>query len=119
MSEAFGRVRSFLWPIYRSEMRMFLPLFLIFFLVGFNYSVLRATKDELDRPAVIAINCNVRSLYPYTWNPPPDDDFLGSIMILIDIFQEPKTVKIVRPNEEEVQWAPLGDFDKNPFNEFS
>lgn len=26
---------------------MFLPLFLIFFLVGFNYSVLRATKDAL------------------------------------------------------------------------
>jgi AAA family ATP:ADP antiporter len=47
MSEKFGRIRAFLWPIYGKEMRMFLPLFLIFFLVGFNYSVLRATKDAL------------------------------------------------------------------------
>ncbi|MFI5334847.1 MAG: Npt1/Npt2 family nucleotide transporter, partial [Chlamydiales bacterium] len=47
MSEKFSKIRAFLWPIYRSEMRMFLPLFLIFFFVGFNYSVLRATKDAL------------------------------------------------------------------------
>jgi len=47
MTEKFGKIRAFLWPIYRSEMRMFLPLFLIFFFVGFNYSILRATKDAL------------------------------------------------------------------------
>lgn len=47
MSETFGKIRSFLWPIYRSELSKFLPVFLIFFLVGFNYSILRATKDAL------------------------------------------------------------------------
>ncbi len=47
MSKEFGRIRSFLWPIYKKETRMFLPLFLIFFFVGFNYSILRATKDAL------------------------------------------------------------------------
>src|SRR5271169_53666 len=47
MSEEFSRFRSYLWPIYRKEMKMFLPLFVIFFLVGFNYSILRATKDAL------------------------------------------------------------------------
>jgi AAA family ATP:ADP antiporter len=47
MSKEFSRIRSFLWPIHREEMRMFFPLFLIFFLVGFNYSILRATKDAL------------------------------------------------------------------------
>lgn len=43
----FGRIRAYLWPIYRHELKKFVPLFLIFFLVGFNYSLLRATKDAL------------------------------------------------------------------------
>lgn len=43
----FGRMRAYLWPIYRHELKKFLPLLLIFFLVGFNYSLLRATKDAL------------------------------------------------------------------------
>ncbi len=47
MSGEFGKLRSYLWPIHRKETRMFLPLLFIFFLVGFNYSILRATKDAL------------------------------------------------------------------------
>ena len=43
----FSRIRAFLWPIYRHEFKKFIPLFLIFFLVGFNYSLLRGTKDTL------------------------------------------------------------------------
>src|SRR3990172_9956811 len=43
----FKRIRAYLWPIYRHELRKFIPLLLIFFLVGFNYSLLRATKDAL------------------------------------------------------------------------
>lgn len=43
----FSRIRSYLWPIYRHESKKFIPLLLIFFLVGFNYSLLRATKDAL------------------------------------------------------------------------
>ncbi|MBY0530268.1 MAG: NTP/NDP exchange transporter [Rhabdochlamydiaceae bacterium] len=43
----FSRLRSFLWPIHRHELKKFVPLLLIFFLVGFNYSLLRATKDAL------------------------------------------------------------------------
>jgi ATP:ADP antiporter, AAA family len=43
----FGRIRAYLWPIYRHELKKFIPLLLIFFLVGFNYSLLRATKDAL------------------------------------------------------------------------
>lgn len=45
--EGFGRLRSILWPINRSELRRFIPMLLIFFLVGFNYSILRSTKDTL------------------------------------------------------------------------
>ncbi len=43
----FGRFRSYLWPIHRHELKKFIPLLLIFFLVGFNYSLLRAIKDAL------------------------------------------------------------------------
>lgn len=42
-----SKLRSFLWPIYGSEHRKFVPMFLIFFLVCFNYNILRATKDSL------------------------------------------------------------------------
>ena len=43
----FSKIRAYLWPIYRNELKKFIPLLLIFFLVGFNYSLLRATKDAL------------------------------------------------------------------------
>lgn len=42
-----GKLRSFLWPIYRNELKTFIPMLVIFFLVGFNYNVLRVTKDAL------------------------------------------------------------------------
>ncbi len=43
----FGRFRSFFWPIHRHEMRKFLPMLAILFLVVFNYSILRNMKDAL------------------------------------------------------------------------
>ena len=43
----FGKVRALFWPIHASEHRKFVPMFLIFFLICFNYSILRATKDSL------------------------------------------------------------------------
>ncbi len=43
----FSRFRAYLWPIHRHELKKFIPMLLIFFLVGFNYSLLRATKDAL------------------------------------------------------------------------
>lgn len=39
--------RSFLWPVHRSEMKKFLPMFIIYFLVSFNYNVLRVYKDTM------------------------------------------------------------------------
>lgn len=41
----FGKVRSFLWPIKRSEIRKFLPISLMMFFSIFIYTVLRNTKD--------------------------------------------------------------------------
>lgn len=46
-NESFSKLRAFLWPVHYSELIKFVPMLLIFFLIGFNYSVLRATKDAL------------------------------------------------------------------------
>lgn len=51
MSEAtkkeFSKLRNFLWPIHRSELKKFVPMLLIFFFMSFNYNILRTTKDTL------------------------------------------------------------------------
>lgn len=44
---AFGKWRSFFWPIHRHELKKFLPMFFIFFLIAFNYNVLRSYKDSI------------------------------------------------------------------------
>src|SRR5690348_6961362 len=46
-SEGFSKLRAFLWPIHASELMKFMHMFLFFFLICFNYSILRATKDAL------------------------------------------------------------------------
>lgn len=43
----FSKWRSFFWPIYTHELRKFLPMLSIFFLISFNYNLLRAAKDTL------------------------------------------------------------------------
>jgi AAA family ATP:ADP antiporter len=43
----FGKIRSFLWPIRGHELKKFIPMFVLFFLVFLNYHLLRITKDSL------------------------------------------------------------------------
>lgn len=43
----FGRWRAFFWPIHRSELKKFIPMFLIFFFIAFNYNILRSYKDTI------------------------------------------------------------------------
>lgn len=43
----FGKLRSLLWPIHMYELKKVLPMFLMFFCISFNYTVLRDTKDTL------------------------------------------------------------------------
>lgn len=45
--QAFGKFRSFIWPIHRYELRKFLPMLFIMFLVCFNYSIVRNMKDTV------------------------------------------------------------------------
>jgi len=43
----FGKFRSFFWPVHRNELKLFVPMLVIYFLITFNYSILRAAKDSL------------------------------------------------------------------------
>lgn len=43
----FGKWRSFLWPIHNFELKKLLPMLFLFFLILFNYTILRDTKDTL------------------------------------------------------------------------
>lgn len=43
----FGKWRTFLWPIHRYELKKLIPMLLIFFLISFDYNVLRMMKDTL------------------------------------------------------------------------
>ncbi|MCC5832558.1 MAG: NTP/NDP exchange transporter [Chlamydiales bacterium] len=43
----FSRLRAYLWPIHRFELRKFLPLLVMAFFIGFNYNILRNMKDAL------------------------------------------------------------------------
>ncbi len=43
----FSRWRSFIWPVHHFELKKLLPMLLIFFLVSFDYNILRTLKDTL------------------------------------------------------------------------
>lgn len=43
----FGKIRSFLWPIYRHEVKKIVPMMLMLFFICFNYSILRNVKDAV------------------------------------------------------------------------
>jgi AAA family ATP:ADP antiporter len=43
----FGKWRLFFWPIHSFELKKFLPMLGIFFLIAFNYNALRSYKDTI------------------------------------------------------------------------
>lgn len=43
----FSRWRNALWPVHRFELRKLVPMLLIFFLIFFDYNILRIMKDTL------------------------------------------------------------------------
>ncbi len=45
--QSFSKWRSYLWPIHGFELKKVLPMFLMFFFISFNYTILRDTKDTL------------------------------------------------------------------------
>ncbi|MGD0664111.1 MAG: Npt1/Npt2 family nucleotide transporter [Rhabdochlamydiaceae bacterium] len=46
-TKPFGTLRALLWPVYREEYPKFIPMFLISFLICFNYYLLRIAKDAV------------------------------------------------------------------------
>lgn len=45
--QEFGKLRTFFWPVHSHELKKLLPMFLMFFCISFNYTILRDTKDTL------------------------------------------------------------------------
>jgi ATP:ADP antiporter, AAA family len=45
--KSFGTIRALLWPVRRGEYKKFIPMFLIAFLVCFNYYFLKIAKDSV------------------------------------------------------------------------
>lgn len=43
----FGKWRSRLWPVHNFELKKLLPMFFMFFLISFNYTILRDSKDAI------------------------------------------------------------------------
>lgn len=43
----FGRWQTYLWPVHNHELKKLIPLLLIFFLISFDYNILRTMKDTL------------------------------------------------------------------------
>ena len=43
----FSRWRNALWPVHRYELKKLIPMLLIFFLISFDYNLLRIMKDTL------------------------------------------------------------------------
>lgn len=43
----FGKFRSFIWPIHRSENKKFIPMLIMLSLICFNYNILRGIKDTM------------------------------------------------------------------------
>jgi AAA family ATP:ADP antiporter len=46
-TKQFGKWRAFFWPVHGYELKKLLPMFLMFFFISFNYTILRDTKDTL------------------------------------------------------------------------
>lgn len=46
-SQKFGRFRSLFCPVHKSELKLFLPLLLIFFFICLTYNILRTIKDPI------------------------------------------------------------------------
>ncbi|WP_316355933.1 Npt1/Npt2 family nucleotide transporter [Candidatus Neptunichlamydia sp. REUL1] len=60
-SEEFSRWRLYLWPIHRWEIKKFVPLLILYALICFNYSLLKAAKDAL----VITANSSGAAVIPF------------------------------------------------------
>jgi len=60
-----GRLQTLIWPIHGSEHKKFIPILVLFFLISFNYNLLRAVKDSF---VVTASSCGAETIpFIKTW----------------------------------------------------
>ena len=45
--QSFGKIRNFLWPVYRHEYKKLFPMLALFFLISFVYNTLKCMKTTL------------------------------------------------------------------------
>lgn len=57
----FGKWRAYLWPVHSYELKKLIPMLLIFFLITFNYNILRIMKDTL----VVTANGSGAEVIPF------------------------------------------------------
>jgi hypothetical protein len=78
---------------------------------------LDSTKEEAKRAAVVALNWNLPGNFFEA--PKPIQEFKDCDMVLVDIFQQPEKVNVVRPRDATVEFAELGVFTKDELIEFA
>jgi ATP:ADP antiporter, AAA family len=57
----FGKWRAYIWPVHCYELKKLIPMLLIFFLISFDYNVLRTMKDTL----VVTANASGAEVIPF------------------------------------------------------
>ena len=99
----FSRIRSFLWPIYRHELIKFVPMLVLFFLISFNYHLLRIIKD----PLIITASQSGAEVIPFlkVWAMLPTAIFLTFLLTRLSN----------RFNREQLFYVIISIFLKTPF----
>lgn len=59
--QEFSGWRAYLWPVHQYELKKLIPMLLIFFLISFDYNVLRAMKD----PMVVTAESSGAEVIPF------------------------------------------------------
>lgn len=60
-SNGFGKWQSILWPVHYHELKKLVPMLLIFFLLSFNYNILRSVKEV----NIISASCGGAEVLPF------------------------------------------------------
>jgi len=73
---------------------------------------LRATQDEEDRSSIVALNWNIMGSYMMSAEGGAIEfrEFGHEPMLFIDVFESPRSLKIIDPDDGEIRFTELGSF---------
>lgn len=75
-----------------------------------------AMRQETEHPPIVTVGWNVLGGEGYSAKSGVIlrfDGFAETPMLFIDVFDDPILVKVIHPRDEEIQYAPLRDFQDN------